>query len=95
MKIIVTDDAIQWFKDEMDLQPGEHIRFFARYGGSNPFHEGYSIGMNTDTPIHAIVTTNVGGFNFFIEEDDEWFFDGHDFQVTVNKELDEISYDYL
>ncbi|GEK35262.1 HesB/YadR/YfhF family protein [Kurthia sibirica] len=95
MKIIVTDEAIQWFKNEMDLQAGDHIRFFARYGGSNPFHEGYSIGMNTDIPINAIVTTTAGGLHFFIEEDDEWFFAGHDFQVTVDQELDEISYDYL
>lgn len=95
MKIIITEQAIQWFKDEMDLQNGAHIRFFARYGGSNPFHEGYSIGMNTDAPINSVVTYEQDGFHFFIEEDDVWFFDGHDFKVDVNPELDELAFEYL
>lgn len=95
MKIFITEQAIQWFKDEMDLQEGAYIRFFARYGGSNPFHEGYSIGMNTDTPINSIVNYEQDGFHFFIEEDDVWFFDGHDFKVDVNKDLDELSFEYV
>lgn len=95
MKMIITDQAIQWFKDEMDLEEGAFIRFFARYGGSNPFHEGYSIGMNTDTPIQATITEDIGGFHFYIENDDEWFFAGHDFKVDVNTDLDELSFTYL
>lgn len=95
MNIIITEQAITWFKEEMDLETGSHIRFFPRYGGSNPFHEGYSIGMNTDFPINAAEKQQHSGVNFFIEKDDLWFFDGHDFKVDVNTELDELSFDYV
>lgn len=95
MEILITNEAIQWFQKEMELEPGAHVRFFARYGGSNPFHEGYSIGMNTDTPINAAVVTDQGGYRFFIEEDDLWFFDGHDFKVKVDNDLDELLYEYV
>lgn len=33
MNIIITPKALDWFKKEMDLQAGDAIRFFARYGG--------------------------------------------------------------
>lgn len=95
MNIIITEQAINWFKEEMDLVAGAYIRFFPRYGGSNPFHEGYSIGMNTDLPINAAEDQEHNGFHFFIEKDDLWFFDGHDFKVDVNSELDELSFEYV
>lgn len=95
MNIIITEQAITWFKKEMDLEAGASIRFFPRYGGSNPFHEGYSIGMNTDIPINASANQQLEDFHFFIEEDDLWFFNGHDFKVDVNQDLDELSFDYI
>lgn len=42
MNIALTDEALQWFKQEMEVEPGDTIRFYARYGGSSPFHEGFS-----------------------------------------------------
>lgn len=32
MEIILTDEALTWFKDEMDVEAGDAVRFFARYG---------------------------------------------------------------
>ncbi|CAM5224011.1 putative protein YneR OS=Ureibacillus acetophenoni OX=614649 GN=SAMN05877842_103163 PE=4 SV=1 [Ureibacillus acetophenoni] len=31
MKIVVTDEAFNWFKKEMEVEPGDFIRFYARY----------------------------------------------------------------
>ncbi|MGL6101942.1 MAG: HesB/YadR/YfhF family protein, partial [Exiguobacterium acetylicum] len=32
MKIHITDEALQYFKDEMEAKSGDTIRFFAKYG---------------------------------------------------------------
>lgn len=94
MKIIITDDALNWFKEEMEATSGDAIRFYSRYGGSSPFHEAFSLGMNRETPHEIGVETVVDGIQFFIEKDDEWFFNGHDLHVEVNKDLDELTYAY-
>ncbi|HWI48179.1 MAG TPA: hypothetical protein VNU45_08175, partial [Rummeliibacillus sp.] len=74
MQIVITNQALQWFSDEMEVQPGDTIRFYARYGGSNPFHEGYSLGMSKDEPMNPSVIAKHEGVTFFIEDDDVWFF---------------------
>ena len=94
MKIVITDQALQWFLNEMDVQFGDTIRFYARYGGSNPFHEGFSLGMSKDDPTNPSVTAKHDGVTFFIEEDDLWFFNGYDLYVDFDQELEELIYDY-
>ncbi|MGE7666437.1 HesB/YadR/YfhF family protein [Ureibacillus composti] len=94
MKIVVSQEALKWFKDEMDVQAGDYIRFYARYGGSSPFHEGFSLGMNREIPHDLGIETVIEGIHFYIEKDDLWFFNEHDLQVSVNPELDELKYSY-
>lgn len=94
MKIVITQEAFNWFKTEMEVKSGDYIRFYARYGGSSPFHEGFSLGMNRETPHHIGVETVVNGVHFYIESDDEWFFNDHDLHVTIHSALDELKYEY-
>ena len=94
MKIVITNEAFKWFKEEMDVEPGNYVRFYARYGGSSPFHEAFSLGMNRETPHEIGVETIVDDVHFYIEKADEWFFNGHDLHVSVNSTLDELAYDF-
>lgn len=94
MKIFISPKALTWFQTEMDAQEGTTIRFYARYGGSSPLHDGFSLGMTADTPAIPIVTLNLEGITFFIEEIDEWYFDGHDLHVDVDETKDELTYAY-
>ena len=94
MKIVITDEAFNWFLEEMEVEQGDYIRFYARYGGSSPFHEGFSLGMNREMPHELGVETIVSGVHFYIEKADEWFFNEHDLYVSLNQQLDELAYDY-
>ena len=94
MKLIITNDALDWFKKEMEATQGDYIRFYARYGGSSPFHEAFSLGMNREEPHDIGVETVVEGIHFYIEKDDLWFFNEHDLHVKVNSTLDELKYEY-
>jgi len=94
LKIFISQDAVKWFQEEMEVSTGDTIRFYARYGGSSPIQQGFSLGMTKDTPFEPVVTVKVGEVLFFIEEVDEWYFDRHDLYVHVDHELDELAYTY-
>lgn len=94
MKILISSDAMHWFHKEMEAEKGDNIRFFARYGGSSPIHEGFSLGVTKDTPFEPAVTYKKEDILFFIEETDEWYFDGHDLHVEIDSTRDELSYVY-
>jgi uncharacterized protein YneR len=94
MKITISDQAVKWFKEEMDLTKGEHIKFYAQIYGSSPVQESYSLGFTKDDPIDMIVNTEKEGIVFFIEESDLWYFNGHDLYVDYNEKIDEIEYSY-
>lgn len=94
MKITLTDAALEWFKHEMEVEKGDTIRFYARYGGSSPFHEGFSLGMTREEPIEIGVQTVVDGITYYIDEKDLWFFNEHSLQVDVDSTIDELQYEY-
>jgi uncharacterized protein YneR len=94
VEIIISEDAMQWFRQEMETNEGETVRFFVRYGGSSKLQPGFSLGVTKDEPLEAAVQTTHGGVKFFIEQSDVWYFDGHNLLVSVNGELNELAYDY-
>lgn len=94
LRIILADEAIEWFKAEMDALSGDSIKFFARYGGYSPLHEGFSLGVMKEKPDETSTETVVDEIQFYIEQRDEWFFDGHDLYVTVNPKLNELVFTY-
>lgn len=94
LKIVVTDEALTWFKEEMEVEPGNAIRFFARYGGASPLHEGFSLGITKEEPDELAVQVEHEGTIYYIETRDEWFFIEHDLHVSVDPNLNELTYAY-
>lgn len=94
MKIALSNEAIEWFEEEMDVQQGESIQFFARYGGSSPLHDGFSLGVRKEEPDEISVETIHDGVRYYIESRDAWFFMDHDLHVTVDPNLQELQYAY-
>lgn len=95
MKIVITQEAFNWFKEEMDVKKGDHVKFYAKIYGSSPVQEGYALGFSKDDPIDMAVSTEVEGVIFFVDETDLWFFDGHDLHVEYNEKLDEVEFKYI
>ncbi|WP_028399893.1 HesB/YadR/YfhF family protein [Ectobacillus panaciterrae] len=94
MKISVSKDAAQWYKKEMILQDGDVLRFFVQYGGCSTVQKGLSLGIRKDTAIQAAAETKEEGITFFVEADDEWYFDGHDLSVTYTSGEEEPQFHY-
>lgn len=85
MNISISKDAANWYKDELLLQDGDSLCFFVRYGGESTIHKGFSLGIRKDIPIQAATVVSEIGITFYIEQDDEWYFDGHDLSITYKK----------
>lgn len=94
MQIVISDEALRWFKQNMDAEHGDAIKFFARYGGSSPLHEGFSLGVTKEQPDDVYVQIEKEGILFYVEKRDHWFFDGHDLHVLVDSALNELTYTY-
>ncbi|ULT55880.1 HesB/YadR/YfhF family protein [Neobacillus drentensis] len=96
MKIDLSNTAIHWFKEEVDLKNGDKVRFYVKIYGSSPVQEGFSLAFTVDNePIDIAVKTEKEGLTFFIEGADLWFFNGHDLHVDYNKEIDELEFSYV
>ncbi|MCK7606230.1 HesB/YadR/YfhF family protein [Geobacillus stearothermophilus] len=90
MNIIITKKAFDWYKRELELKPGDAIRFFARYGGCSTVQKGFSLGMTKDEPAgEPAAQTTVDGVTFFVEDSDQWYFDGRDLTVDLDEKSGE------
>ncbi|PBB04858.1 MULTISPECIES: HesB/YadR/YfhF family protein [Salimicrobium] len=94
MNITVSEEAAQWYKEEMDLTEGDAIQFFVRYGGSGGLQPGLSLGMKIETPYEPVAETNVEGILFFVEKADEWYFDTYSLKITYDENLEEAAIGY-
>lgn len=94
MKIVVAQEALTWFKEEMEVIDGDAIRFFARYGGVSPLHEGFSLGVTKEEPDEVAIEVEHDGTRYYIESRDQWFFVEHDLHVNLDSKLNELVYTY-
>lgn len=95
MVINISDAALKWFQEEVELTKGDKVRFYTQIYGSSPIQESFALGFTVDNePIDMSVKTEVEGITFFIEGTDLWFFNGHDLHVDYNQQKDEVEYSY-
>ncbi|WP_314066894.1 hypothetical protein [uncultured Vagococcus sp.] len=95
MKITVSPKAQKWFTEELELETGDNVRFFGKYGGATNVHAGFTTGMEVTEPHRELLgSVAEGGINYFAEESDDWFFHGHDLLVDYDEKKDEPTYFY-
>ncbi|WP_223700031.1 HesB/YadR/YfhF family protein [Sutcliffiella deserti] len=94
MKLTMSKQALEWYKSELDLKSGDNIRFHVRYGGHSTVQKGFSLGIEKESPDQPADTVQYEGITFFIEEKEEWYFDGHDLHITFDEKLNEPKFDY-
>lgn len=89
MNLIITDEAIAFYKQEMTLIKGEELHLFVRVGGVGS--GGFSVGINRGKPdIDAKVKEQEGVF-FYVTEEDLWYFDG--MTIDYDADFDAVTYD--
>lgn len=88
MKLTVNRDAALWYKEQLGLQEGDSLRFFAQVYGTS-IHPNYSLGITKKPPFNMAIHTEVEGITFYFEEEDAWFLADHALTVTlIDDEID-------
>lgn len=67
----------------MGLKDGDCLRFFVKYGGNNPFHPNFSLGVAKQEPEDIAISQMQEGITFFFEKEDEWFIEGLELMVDL------------
>ncbi len=93
MGLTVTEDAAKWYKYEMDLAPGEYIRFFVKlYGGIPTAHSSYFLGISVGKDGEVGQSVRVNGLTFYFSQQDAWFLD--EFHVLVTMGEEDVIYNF-
>ncbi|RFB14996.1 HesB/YadR/YfhF family protein [Bacillus sp. HNG] len=95
MEMTISDAALKWFKEDISVKKGDSVRFYPMFYGTSPVQEKYSLAFSThDEPIQIHTSQSVDEVMFYVEEDDIWFFNGHNLIVDYNPDKDELEYQY-
>lgn len=94
MKLTVTEEAANWYENELDIEGKSPLRFYVRYGGVGGLQPGFSLAIKLEEPAEPIAETTVGNIRFFVEADDEWYFDDHSLTVELDEKWNEPHFNY-
>ncbi|TXC91772.1 hypothetical protein FS935_05135 [Metabacillus litoralis] len=94
MKMVVEDNAASWYINELQLEKGDMVQFFVRYGGCSNVQKGFSLGVVKQTPEDIGASFDSKGITFFVEKRDIWYFDNHNLRVELDKSEDEPIFQY-
>lgn len=96
MNITVHPKAEQWYEEEVGLAPGAGIRLTMKIYGNSPLMDNYGLMLQPTEPNNPGASYETkSGLLIFVEQDDLWFFDGHDLYIDFDEELKEPKYDYV
>ena len=94
MEITITEAATDWYERELDVETGDALRFFVRYGGVGGRIPGFSLGIATEQPDSILTSTVVNGITYFIDTVDAWYFENNDLMIEFDEQLDEPQFTY-
>lgn len=94
MEIIISEEAAKWYKEELDLEDQASIRFFVRYGGVGGRIPGFSLGISVGPPRQIHTATTVNNLQFYIEEEDAWYFENQNLLITLDEQFEEPQFTY-
>jgi uncharacterized protein YneR len=95
MNITIEKEAFDFYKEDFGFKSGDYVRLFVLYGGCSGVQQGLSLGIRLDNPVLPTTSTVVEGVTFYIEEDDLWFFDGHNLHITYEEGKESPTFNYI
>lgn len=90
MSLVVEQLAARWYKREMSLAEGDHLRIFVRLGGCGSVQPGFSLGVMKEYPRYPALREVVEGIVFYIEEDNLWYLDNKELRIQFDEKQDDI-----
>lgn len=94
MNMMISKEAVSWFKEELDIHAGDEVQLFVRYGGDANFQKGFSLGVAVKPREEPGIEKKVEGIVFYIEQKDLWYLDDEDFEIMYDAEKEEIVFSH-
>lgn len=94
MNLEITDQAIEWYKNEYEIKEDTMLRLFVRYGGVGGLIPGFSLGISLESPDEIHIKKTAGNLTFYIEEKDTWYFEDKNLYIGFNEDLHEPEFIY-
>ncbi len=92
-KLNVSEEAADWFISELELEPGDYVRFVVKlYGGIPTVHPGYFLGLATGKEGAVTIKDEVKDITFYFNEQDEWLL--NDYNLDIIKKGGELEYEF-
>ncbi|MGJ9460498.1 HesB/YadR/YfhF family protein [Oceanobacillus sp. CF4.6] len=95
MKLDISNEAAIWYKEELEIDGTEEIRFFVRYGGVGGKIPGFSLGVKKDHPQSVHTSKTVGNITFYVEDADVWYFEESDLNIEYDEQRKEPRMKYV
>ena len=95
MNIKLTQKAVEWFKNELDLPISNKVlQFYVKYGGEFQLKQGFSPAFNVENKadVEVAYEEEFDGLTLVIAEKDLWYFEDDHIVVDAVDHEDEISY---
>lgn len=91
MKLEISKEAANWYIKELNLKPGDSLRFFGKVYGVN----GFSLAINKAEPSHTSTSVSINDVLFYIEDTDTWFFEDSDLKISFDENLREPKFEQI
>ncbi len=94
MKLKVSEKAVEWFKEEFDVDSGDYVQIFSKiYGGIPTIFPSYFLGLEVGKDGDIIYQDKHDGIVFYINERNAWLLENHRMEVDV--EDDDIQFHFI
>ena len=90
MKIIMDKSVSHWFKNNINLESIPFLRFYPKM--MRKTDTGFALGNVPLEPTRIHVGLLIEDILYYIEEGDQWFFEGHDLLIQLDPHSMEPTY---
>lgn len=94
LQIFISDEAVRWYKEELELTGPTNVRFHVRYGGVGGNVPGFSLGLAIEAPSQIHTSVEADFITFYIEESDAWYFENKNLVIKLDEGLNEPQFTY-
>ena len=95
MKIDISSEAVNWFKEELDLpQEQKVLVFYVRYGGEFQLKQGFSPAFSVEDKqdIEIGYENEIEGLTVAVAEKDLCYFEDDELYIDIDNGKDEIAH---
>ncbi|UQS82559.1 iron-sulfur cluster biosynthesis protein [Bombilactobacillus folatiphilus] len=95
MKFTISPQAQTWYRENLDLRPGDGLHFYGKVYGKTNVHDGFSLAFLIEKPRNPYYELQIDDISYFFTDNDVWFFKYYDLQIDYDAKSDSPIYTFV